>query len=127
MEIKISSIEQLVLMRETFEKINNIAIALDYQVKENKIKNSDFDIVNSIISFFVNWSNNFKSNYVDILNVGDKFCITSYEQNIITEALFYYEIEVNSVEKNYLLNDSISFKESLESFGINIKRTISIK
>lgn len=127
MEIKISSVEQLILMKETFEKINNIAIALDYQVKENKIKNSDFDIVNSIISFFVNWSNNFKSNYVDILNVGDKFCITSYEQNIITEALFYYEIEVNSVEKNYLLNDSISFKESLESFGINIKRTISIK
>ncbi len=126
MEIKISSIEQLIIMKETFEKINNIAIALDYQVKENKIKNSEFDIVNSIISFFVNWSNNFKSNYVDILNVGEKFHITSYEQNIITEALFYYELEVNSVDKDYILNNSVSFKEALESFGVNIKRKITI-
>lgn len=126
MEIKISSIEQLIIMKETFEKINNIAIALDYQVKENKIKNSEFDIVNSIISFFVNWSNNFKSNYVDILNVGEKFHITSYEQNIITEALFYYELEVNSVDKDYILNNSVSFKEALESFGVTIKRKITI-
>ncbi len=126
MEIKISSIEQLIIMRETFEKINNIAIALDYQVKENKIRNEEFDIINSIINFFVNWSNNFKSNYVDTLSIEESFYITSYEQNMITDALFYYELEVNSLDKDYILNNSISFKEALESFGVNTKKKIKL-
>lgn len=126
MEIKISSIEQLIIMRETFEKINNIAIALDYQVKENKIRSEEFDIINSIINFFVNWSKNFKSNYVDTLRVEESFYITSYEQNMITDALFYYELEVNSLNKDYILNNSISFKEALESFGVNTKKKIKL-
>lgn len=126
MEIKISSIEQLIIMRETFEKINNIAIALDYQVKENKIRSEDFDIINSIINFFVNWSKNFKSNYVDTLRVEESFYITNYEQNMITDALFYYELEVNSLDKDYILNNSISFKEALESFGVNTKKKIKL-
>lgn len=126
MEIKISSIEQLIIMRETFEKINNIAIALDYQVKENKIRSEEFDIINSIINFFVNWSKNFKSNYVDTLRVEESFYITNYEQNMITDALFYYELEVNSLDKDYILNNSISFKEALESFGVNTKKKIKL-
>lgn len=126
MEIKISNTEQLIIIKETFEKINNIAIALDYQVKENKIRTEDFDIINSIIVFFVNWTKNFKENKVDTLNVEDFFKISSYEQTIIKEALFYYESEVNSLDKNYILNQSISFKEALESFGINTKKLILV-
>lgn len=126
MEIKISNTEQLIIIKETFEKINNIAIALDYQVKENKIRTEDFDIINSIIVFFVNWTKNFKENKVDTLDVEDFFKISSYEQTIIKEALFYYESEVNSLDKNYILNQSISFKEALESFGINTKKLILV-
>lgn len=126
MEIKISNTEQLIIIKETFEKINNIAIALDYQVKENKIRTEDFDIINSIIVFFVNWTKNFKENKVDTLSVEDFFKISSYEQTIIKEALFYYESEVNSLDKNYILNQSISFKEALESFGINTKKSILV-
>lgn len=123
--ITVKNTEQLLNIKNMSEKISQISLSFKIKLEEKKLfeKSSSLDIMDTILDFFINWSEEFEKNTKD-LKINDKIVLKSSEKIMIKDMIVFYETEVNGIDKNFLLNKSESFKEILESLDIFEKEFI---
>lgn len=123
--IIVKNTEQLLNIKSMSEKLSQISLSFKIKLEEKKLfeNSSSLDVMDTILDFFINWSEEFEKN-TKSLSMGDKLVLKSSEKRMIKDMVLFYETEVNGVDKNFLLNKSESFKEILESIGIFEKEFI---
>jgi len=119
--IKISDVEQLLDIKEISEKLFTISKALEVKFKEKKLFNKDpeFDIMDNVLEFFIEWCQEFATD-ISFKSVDDDIYISQSEQSMIKRMVLFYESEVNGIDKDFLENESESFREALFSLGIEV-------
>ena len=117
--IIIKNTEQLLNIKNMSEKLSQISLSFKIKLEEKKLfeDSNSLDVMDTILDFFINWTEEFET-YTNKLSVNDKLIIKSSEKRMIKDMILFYETEVNGIDKNFLLNQSESFKEILESIGI---------
>ena len=123
--IIIKNKEQLLNIKNMSEKLSQISLSFKIKLEEKKLfeDSNSLDVMDTILDFFINWTEEFET-YTNKLSVNDKLIIKSSEKRMIKDMILFYETEVNGIDKNFLLNQSESFKEILESIGIFEKEMI---
>tara|TARA_B100000073_G_scaffold348266_1_gene366042 strand:+ start:2557 stop:2937 length:381 start_codon:yes stop_codon:yes gene_type:complete len=123
--IIIKNTEQLLNIKNMSEKLSQISLSFKIKLEEKKLfeDSNSLDVMDTILDFFINWTEEFET-YTNKLSVNDKLIIKSSEKRMIKDMILFYETEVNGIDKNFLLNQSESFKEILESIGIFEKEMI---
>ena len=123
--IIIKNTEQLLNIKNMSEKLSQISLSFKIKLEEKKLfeDSSSLDVMDTILDFFINWTEEFEI-CTNKLSVNDKLIIKSSEKRMIKDMILFYETEVNGIDKNFLLNQSESFKEILESIGIFEKEMI---
>lgn len=123
--IIIKNTEQLLNIKNMSEKLSQISLSFKIKLEEKKLfeDSNSLDVMDTILDFFINWTEEFET-YTNKLSVNNKLIIKSSEKRMIKDMILFYETEVNGIDKNFLLNQSESFKEILESIGIFEKEMI---
>ena len=123
--IIVKNTEQLLNIKNMSEKLSQISLSFKIKLEEKKLfeDSNSLDVMDTIFDFFINWSEEFEA-CTNKLSVNDKLIIKSSEKRMIKDMILFYETEVNGIDKNFLLNQSESFKEILESIGIFEKEMI---
>mgnify|MGYP000226929604 FL=1 len=123
--IIVKNTEQLLNIKNMSEKLSQISLSFKIKLEEKKLfeDSNSLDVMDTILDFFINWSEEFEA-CTNKLSVNDKLIIKSSEKRMIKDMILFYETEVNGIDKNFLLNQSESFKEILESIGIFEKEMI---
>jgi hypothetical protein len=117
--IRIKTTEQLFNIKNMSEKLYQISSSFKIKLEEKRLFNEDdsLDVMDTILDFFIDWSEEFEETTKN-LKIQDKLNIKDSEKKMIKEMVLFYEKEVNGIDKNFLLNQSESFEEILESIGI---------
>ena len=117
--IKMDSSEKLLNLKSMAEKLSQISLSFKIKLEEKKLFDEDnsLDVMDNVLDFFVNWCEEFELT-VNNLSINDSISIKNSEKNLVKEMVIFYESEVNGVDKNFLVNQSESFKEILEAIGI---------
>jgi hypothetical protein len=117
--IRIETTEQLFNIKNMSEKLYQISSSFKIKLEEKRLFNEDdsLDVMDTILDFFIDWSEEFEETTKN-LKIQDKLNIKDSEKKMIKEMVLFYETEVNGIDKNFLLNQSESFEEILESIGI---------
>jgi hypothetical protein len=120
--IKISDMEQLLDIQEISEKLSQISLSLKLRLQEKNIfnDNEELDIMDNVLEFFIDWVEEFSED-ISFKNIEDSIYISKSEQKMIKKMILFYETEVNGVDKNFLENESESFKDVMFSLGIEMK------
>jgi hypothetical protein len=117
--IRIETTEHLFNIKNMSEKLYQISSSFKIKLEEKRLFNEDdsLDVMDTILDFFIDWSEEFEETTKN-LKIQDKLNIKDSEKKMIKEMVLFYETEVNGIDKNFLLNQSESFEEILESIGI---------
>lgn len=117
--ITMDSNEKLLNLKSMAEKLSQISLSFKIKLEEKKLFEEDnsLDVMDTVLDFFINWCEEFEKT-TNNLSLNDRIPFKASEQKMIKEMVLFYESEVNGIDKNFLLNQSESFKEILESIGI---------
>jgi hypothetical protein len=122
--IKIKDAEQLMDIQNISEKLNQIGFSLKIRLDEKKLfhdTNDQLDIMDTVLEFFIEWCEEFNEQISEI-ELGDSIHISKSEKNMVKKMMIFYESEVNGVDKNFLENQSDSFKEVLNALEIEMEQ-----
>lgn len=125
--IKINEAEQLMDIQGISEKLNQIGFSLKIRLDEKKLfgeHNEQLDIMDTVLEFFIEWCEEF-TKLVSQIGIEDSIHLSKSEKNMIKKMLIFYETEVNGIDKKFLEEESLSFKEVLSSLEINSGEFIS--